>query len=84
MLSPSKLKYLRLLHNLTQTEVGKEIGASKNYISEVENGKNNYTQEQHDKIVNAIYTVSERKKKQSENVTEILEDVGKTVKKKNK
>lgn len=79
MLSPEKLKYLRLLHNLNQTDVARRIGATKNYISEVENGKAVYSQEMHDKIVNAIYKASQEKK--LGNVEEIIEDVGKTVKK---
>lgn len=80
MLSPSKLKYLRLLHNLTQTDIAKELHVTKNYISQIENGKLTYSQEQHNKIVNAIYKVSEQKKKQKENVGEILTDVTKAIK----
>ena len=83
MLSPEKLKYLRLLHNLTQTDVAKEINATKNYLSMLENNKEPYSQEMHDKIVNAIYKVSEgKKKRKEENIQEIIEDVGAEVKKK--
>jgi len=57
MLSPQKLKYLRLLHDLTQSEVGKEMGVTKNYISELENGKAQYSEDQQNKFVNAIYKV---------------------------
>jgi len=79
MLSPQKLKYLRLLHDLTQSEVGKEMGVTKNYISELENGKAQYSEDQQNKFVNAIYKVHEGKK--SVNVEEILNDVTKEVRK---
>lgn len=81
MLSAEKLKYLRLLHNVTQQELGNMIGTSKNYISELENRKKTYSQQVHDKIVNAIYKISEQKKLKEEDVTEIVKDVGEEVKK---
>jgi transcriptional regulator with XRE-family HTH domain len=63
VLNPSKLKLLRLINDITQKELATEMGVSKNYISMVENGKRGYSQEQHDRYVNAIYKVSADKKK---------------------
>lgn len=73
MLSADKLKHLRLLHGISQIELGKEMGITKNYISMVENRKQNYTQEWHDKYVNAIYKVAEAKKKEVLKATEVKE-----------
>lgn len=75
MLSPEKMKFLRQLHNLSQKDVGDYMGVSKNYISMIENRKHPYSKEQHDKYINAIYAVSEQKKKQKEDTTEILDSV---------
>ena len=75
MLSPGKMKFLRQLHNLSQKDVGDYMGVSKNYISMVENGKHYYSKEQHDRYINAIYAVSQEKKKQKEDTTEILDDI---------
>ncbi|MBV4427607.1 helix-turn-helix domain-containing protein [Clostridium tyrobutyricum] len=62
MLSPDKLKFLRLIHDVTQKEIGDEMGTSKNYISMMENGKRSYSKEQHNRYVNAVYKVSSIKK----------------------
>lgn len=78
MLSPGKLKFLRVLHNLTQTEVAKKLGVTKNYISEVENGKAQYSEIQQNKIVTAIY-VAHGEKNKEESVKEILEDLGNVI-----
>lgn len=80
MLSPEKLKYLRQLHNLSQKEIGDELGISKNYICMIENRKHTFSKEQHDRYVAAVYKVSAKKNKQKENVEEILQEVEKTVK----
>jgi transcriptional regulator with XRE-family HTH domain len=62
VLSPDKLKFLRLIHDVTQKEIGDEMGTSKNYISMMENGKRSYSKEQHNRYVNAVYKVSSIKK----------------------
>lgn len=62
MLSPDKLKFLRLIRDVTQKEIGDEMGTSKNYISMMENGKRSYSKEQHNRYVNAVYKVSSIKK----------------------
>ncbi|MBE6066190.1 MAG: helix-turn-helix transcriptional regulator [Clostridium lundense] len=79
MLSAEKLKYLRLLHGLTQKDVADAMGVKRNYISMLENRKQNMSQEWHDKYVATIYKVAEEKKKQ-QNVEEIAEDIAKEVK----
>ncbi|WP_163289371.1 helix-turn-helix domain-containing protein [Clostridium sporogenes] len=83
MLSAEKLKFLRLLHNITQKEIGAEMGISKNYISMIENRKETYSQEWHDRYVNAVYKIAEQKKneKNIEKVEEIKEEIKKTKKK---
>lgn len=81
MLSAEKLKYLRLLHNLTQKDVADALGCKRNYISMLENRKQNMSQEWHDKYVATIYKVAEEKKKQ-QNVEEIAEVVAEEVKNK--
>lgn len=75
MLSAGKIKYLRLLHGVTQQEVGDFLGVSKNYISMIETAKRSYDEETHDKIINAIYAIDTEKQKQKDNPTEILKDV---------
>jgi len=83
MLSPEKLKFLRALHGLTQTEVAKKVPCTKNYLSEVEGGKAQYSDKQSLKIINAIY-MAHAEKKTKNNVKEILEDVTEVVENMNK
>lgn len=83
MLSPEKIKFLRVLHGLTQTEVAKKIPCTKNYLSEVEGGKAQYSEQQSLKIINAIY-VAHAEKKDKIDVKEILKDVGNVVENMNK
>lgn len=83
MLSPEKLKYLRLLHSCTQKEIATEMGITKNYISMIENRKESYSQEWCDKYIKAVYIVAEEKKKiTNDEVVEIIEDVKNVVKNK--
>lgn len=63
MLSAEKLKFLRLLHNINQTELGKEMdGISKNYINMVETRKVSYSEEWEQKYIKEIYKIAEHKK----------------------
>ena len=57
-----RLRYLRILYQLNQTQIGKSIGTSRNYISQVENGKLQISKEQYNKLINAIYRIGEAKK----------------------
>lgn len=57
-----RLRYLRILYGLNQTDIGKSIGTSRNYISQLENEKLQISKHQYDKLVNAIYRIGEAKK----------------------
>lgn len=58
-----RLRYLRILYGLNQTQIGKSIGTSRNYISQVENEILPISKEQYNKLINAIYRIGEAKKK---------------------
>lgn len=62
MRKSERLRYLRVLYNLNQTEIGKSIGTSRNYISQLENERLQISQEQYEKLINAIYRIGEAKK----------------------
>lgn len=77
-----RLKYLRVFYGLNQTEIGKSIGASRNYISQLENEKLAMSDEQYKKVLNAIYRIGEAKKKGR--IEEVLEDIRNELKNKKK
>ena len=58
-----RLRYLRVLYGLNQTQIGKSIGTSRNYISQLENEILPVSKEQYNRLVNAIYRIGEAKKK---------------------
>lgn len=58
-----RLRYLRILYGLNQTQIGKSIGTSRNYISQLENEILPVSKEQYNKLINAIYRIGEAKKK---------------------
>lgn len=70
-----RLRYLRVLYQLNQTQIGKSIGTSRNYISQIENGKLQISKEQYNKLINAIYRIGEAKKKGL--LDQALEDIKK-------
>lgn len=70
-----RLKYLRCLYQLNQTQIGKSIGTSRNYISQVENRKLQISDAQYNKLINAIYKIGEAKKKGL--LDQALEDIKK-------
>lgn len=70
-----RLRYLRVLYQLNQTEIGKSVGTSRNYISQIENGKLQISKEQYNKLINAIYKIGEAKKKGL--LDQALEDIKK-------
>ncbi len=78
MLSAEKIKFLRLLHHITQAEIGVELGVTKNYISMLENRKQGYSEEFSTKWVNAIYSLAQKKEKAGE-VAELETEVKKIV-----
>ena len=57
-----RLRYLRILYGLNQTQIGKSIGTSRNYISQLENEILPVSKEQYNRLVNAIYRIGEAKK----------------------
>lgn len=50
----NELKRLRLLANITQEDLGKQMGVSKNYISMCENNKKNSSEDFCDRYMNAL------------------------------
>ncbi|MCR1971665.1 helix-turn-helix transcriptional regulator [Clostridium cochlearium] len=67
MLSQEKMKFLRVLHNISQKELAKEIGCTRNHISMVENRNNVCTEDFYQKYIKAIYKISQAK-------NEVIED----------
>lgn len=57
-----RLRYLRVLYGLNQTQIGKSIGTSRNYISQVENEILPISKAQYERLINAIYRIGEAKK----------------------
>ena len=72
-----RLKYLRVLYQLNQTEVADSIGVKRSYISQLENEKLPLSEEQYQKLVNGIYRVGESKRKRalSIDIEEIREEI---------
>lgn len=75
-----RLKYLRVLYGLNQTQIGKSIGASRNYISQIENEKLAISEEQYKKVLNSIYRIGEANKQGR--INEVLEDIKNELKRK--
>jgi transcriptional regulator with XRE-family HTH domain len=75
MIDGQKMKHLRLLQNLTQSNVGAVLGCSKNYISILENRKQTYSQEWYERWLSAIYKLgSMSKQEQKEYIKQLKED----------
>lgn len=72
MRKSERLRYLRLIYNLSQTEVAKELGVTRNYLSQVENEKLAMSEEKFNEIVDIIYKIGETKRK--EDLKQILKD----------
>ncbi len=81
MLSAEKIKFLRQLHGLTQQKVADELGCTKNYISMLENRKQEYSADFAKRWVDAIYTLAQEKEKAQE-VKDLETEVKKVVSKK--
>lgn len=60
-LSYDMLQRMRIMNDISQNKLAKEIGCSRNYISMIENGKQTYTEEQCNKILNALYKLIQEK-----------------------
>ena len=76
-----RLRYLRILYGLNQTEIGKSIGTSRNYISQLENEILPVSKEQYNKLINSIYKIGEAKKKGL--LVQALDDIKKELELKN-
>lgn len=72
MRKSERLRYLRLIYNLSQTEVAKELGVTRNYLSQVENEKLAMSEDKFNEIVDIIYKIGETKRK--EDLKQILKD----------
>lgn len=55
MLSSEKLLLIRNLHNISQGELADRVGVSRNYISMMENRKQEIPTELYDKWIKALY-----------------------------
>ena len=66
MLSPEKLKLIRLLKKMTQQQVATKMGVSKNYITMMENRARPVTDEMYVKWLNALNGVEEEIKEITE------------------
>lgn len=77
MRKSERLKYLRVLYQLNQTEVANSIGVKRSYISQLENEKLPMSEEQYRKLIDGIYKVGEVKKKRAllEDIEEIREEI---------
>lgn len=84
MLTEEQIKHLRLFHSLTLQDVADVMGVSKNYISMIENRKVNLSEEQYNKLINAIYVAHSLKNSKVEIVEENIDAVKKEVVKRKK
>lgn len=66
-----RIRRTRTDYNLSLEQVGKELGVTKNYLSQIENNKVVATEDKLIDILNAIYRVGEREKKKQEELTTI-------------
>lgn len=72
MRKSERLRYLRLIYNLTQQDIATEIGATRNYISQLENEKLTMSDDKFGEIVDCIYKIGEQKRK--EDIKQIIEE----------
>lgn len=77
MLDVEKMRSIRTMYRVSQTELGKEMGITKNRISQVENRAVSLTREFHDRYMGAIYNIvqnrdiSQELKELSEEIEEV-------------
>lgn len=63
MISGEKIKRLRLSRGLSQRQIAEFCQCDRAYISEIESFKRIPSEELYNKILKAIYTLEEKKKK---------------------
>ena len=66
-----RIRRTRTDYNLSLEQVGKELGVTKNYLSQIENNKVVATDDKLLEILNAVYKVGERERKKQEELTTI-------------
>lgn len=72
MRKSERLRYLRLIYNLTQQDIAKELGVTRNYLSQLENEKLIMSEDKFGEIVDCIYKIGEQKRK--EDIKQIIEE----------
>lgn len=66
-----RIRRTRTDYNLSLEQVGKELGVTKNYLSQIENNKVVASEDKLIDILNAVYKVGERERKKQEELTTI-------------
>lgn len=66
-----RIRYTRTNYKLSLEQVAKELGVTKNYLSQIENNKVVATEDKLLEILNAVYKVGERERKKQEELTTI-------------
>ncbi|MDK0617130.1 helix-turn-helix transcriptional regulator [Clostridium perfringens] len=72
MRKSERLRYLRLIYNLTQQDIANEMKTTRNYISQLENEKLTMSNDKFSEIVDCIYKIGEQKRK--EDIKQIIEE----------
>jgi|GEM_PF-2221325 len=67
MLRGNKLRMLRLYRDLSQSQIAKALGVSRNYISMMESEKRDISQEHYDAWIKALNMADMEKVKNAEN-----------------
>lgn len=66
-----RIRRTRTDYGLSLEQVGKELGVTKNYLSQIENNKVVATDDKLLEILNAVYKVGERERKKQDELTTI-------------
>ncbi|EOU1776609.1 helix-turn-helix domain-containing protein [Clostridium perfringens] len=72
MRKSERLKYLRIIYNLSQKDIAQELGITRNYLSQLENEKLVMSDEKFCEIVDCIYRIGEEKRK--EDIKQIIDE----------
>lgn len=61
-----RIRFTRIMYGITQESVAKALGkgVTRNYISQIENNKLQFSEGKYIEIMNAIYKVGEQKKRE--------------------
>ncbi|HFF9302473.1 TPA: helix-turn-helix domain-containing protein [Clostridium perfringens] len=72
MRKSERLRYLRIIYNLSQKDIAQELGITRNYLSQLENEKLVMSDEKFNEIVDCIYKIGEEKRK--EDIKQIIDE----------